>query len=152
MDKELDLMRLTTTANLLSQHSKIHNLSVAMTVSVLLASLLLVGLGSLDLPGLSGMLLIVLLGVIEMVLAVRVGFDTALLRQLVHSNNFTSADLNGLDQALVWLKLMPADKSVRSLEPRLQGCLRLFKQQVACCMLQLVVLLSVIACLAWLRQ
>lgn len=148
MDKDNALVRITACADLLAQHSKIHYLSVALTVGVMLTSLLLAGLGLLSLAGMLGSLLVVVLGLAQLRSAVRVGFDTALLRQLAQSTLYAEQDLQSLDHALIALQLMPAEKAGRSLDARLQGCLRLFKQQAVWCALQLLTLLCLVI---WIR-
>jgi hypothetical protein len=94
---------------------------------------------------LASALLMILLGALETLLAVRVGFDTELLRQLANALPFSTTSLDELDRALIQLKLLPARKTGRTLEARLSGCLALFKQQIWVCGLQLVTLFGATA-------
>jgi hypothetical protein len=146
MEDDIARSSITTCADLLAQHTKIHYLSVAMTAGVVLTALLLAGLGSLTKAGAAVSASAVLAGVIETVMALRVGFDAALLRRLGERRGFTAKDLQDLDHALLSLKFMPAHKTGRSLDLRLHGCMGLFKQQVLWCAVQL---LTVLCAIAW---
>ena len=134
-------VRIRSCADLLSQFRIAHWFSCGLTAATALA--LLVNHTMYHLGGywLSSAVLIVILGVYETVLAVRVGFDAALLRQLTE-RPYSDKRLVELDHALLQLKLLPAHKAGRALETRLSGCLTLFKQQVGVCGLQVVCLLS----------
>ena len=122
--------------DLLEQNSKVHILSM-MTTVVAVVVVMVFGytyVNSLSLLMLA--LAIILLGVVETVMVVRVSFDAALLRHL------TDADINSgltqLDEALVKLKLMPQHKTGRELDVRLQACIKLFKTQIVVCGCQII--------------
>ena len=139
------IARISSCENLLTQHRSIHLLSCCLTAAATLALLFVLIMNNIAVFWLGTSILMIVLGVFETVLAVRIGFDAALLRQLGNRQSFSSKDLNELDQALMQLKLLPARKAGRPLEERLNGCLTLFKQQIWVCSLQLVTLASATA-------
>lgn len=130
--------------DLLDQHKKIHSLSVGLTVSAILITVMLTALSQstvlLWVPaGLS-----IVLGLIETLLAIRVGFDSNLFRTLGKPHLNTQEELKALDEALIALSMITADKAGRDLQARLQGCMRLFKKQALACALQLFALLLIL--------
>ena len=135
------VVRITSCANILSQYRNIHWFSSGLTAAAALALLIAQTMNHITIYWLSSAVLMIILGVFETVLAVRVGFDAALLRQLTE-RPYSDKRLVELDHALLQLKLLPAHKAGRALETRLSGCLTLFKQQVGVCGLQVVCLLS----------
>ncbi len=139
-DRDTISASIISCAALLEQHTKIHGLSVATTVAtvaLLLASVLF----SLSPPSLwlGVMASLVLLGLAETWIAIRIGFDQTLLLSITSAPE----DLQKLDQALTQLKLMPASKAGRGLYERLHGCIRLLKWQGALLIAQLIVAVAV---------
>lgn len=65
-------------------------------------------------------------------LSIRVQFDAALLDMVSQQSNLHDLEQStqSLDQSLVDMKLMPASKSGRAWETRLEGCVKLFKFQI----------------------
>ena len=86
--------------------------------------------------------LVVLVGIVEIYLAIRVGFDAALFERLREP---AAMDLASLDAALVQLGLLPASRSGRPLDDRIAGARRLFYKQGAALAIQLAVLLCAAA-------
>lgn len=72
-------------------------------------------------------LIAVAFGLAETRLAIRVGFDAALLRDTAHR-----PQLAALDAALVRLGLIASEKAGRPLEERLAGAMRLMRRQGLC--------------------
>jgi hypothetical protein len=66
-------------------------------------------------------------GLAEICVAIRAGFDAALLRQLAADSG--GPDLAALDGALVQLDLLPPAKVGRPLAPRIDGAQRLLRRQ-----------------------
>jgi hypothetical protein len=141
MNHEISKLDIATTIALLTQHNKVHSLSIAVTVSVMLTMLLLTVLDAMILVNLLGFSLVMVLGVVETVYALRVGFDIGLLRQLQEQGGDIQLGLTRLDETLLMLRLIPAKQVGRDLEVRLQGCLRLLKRQVLCTLLQIAVVI-----------
>jgi len=124
-------------ADLLAQGSKVHYLSVTMSGVAALALMLMS-----NMVLITAMLLmaVIVLGLLELMYAIRVGFDSALLRRLANKQLGSTKEL---DDTLIELKLIPSKKRGRELNDRLQGCMALFKTQVIFCLLQALVLLSI---------
>ena len=123
-------------AALLRQGRRLDGLSSAL---LLLCAAL--GLGqALARPADAGFILIclglVLFGLLQKYWALRVAFDAALFERL------GGLSLSELDDALLGLGLLPADKAGRPLAPRLRGALRLLRLQALALVLQLLVLLG----------
>lgn len=142
MENETALVRIHVCADLLAQHTKLHYFSVALSIGVLVAAFTLAGLDALPGVAMYGSVLAVLLGIGELIYAVRVGFDAALLRQLAQHKNMTPAVLTQLDHALIALKLLPSTRAGRDMDARLHGCIELFRHQAICCGLQVLTVLS----------
>jgi len=144
-DNMNDINALTSCIALVEQHSKPHVLSKGITL-IAVALLLYWGImNTLALFGLLALVGIVVLGIIEMVYAIRIGFDLSLLRKLAGKPGEIGSGLTAIDRALTQLHLLPSDKTGRSLDVRLQGCLRLFKIQIGVCVLQCMTILAVVA-------
>jgi hypothetical protein len=87
-------------------------------------------------PSLPVALVVIGLGVAQAWLAVRVGFDAALLRDVANRTQFAA-----LDAALVALDLIPPEKAGRPLDERLRGAMRLMRLQGLCLGAQILVLI-----------
>lgn len=77
-------------------------------------------------------------------LFIRIEFDQGLLSYLSkNGNNQTEIEYltQQLDQSLLNLKLIPMDKTARDWSLRFQGCLKLFKFQMAIVLIQYLVLM-----------
>jgi len=83
----------------------------------------------------------VLAGVVEVYLAIRVGFDAALFRHLADAAETGTRDLANLDAALTAIGLVPASKAGRPLEARVAGACRLFYRQAGSVALQVALFL-----------
>lgn len=137
-----DINSLTSCIALMEQHRKIHILSVCLTLTTTLLLLYLMNINILAQFWLIAMVGVIILGLLEMVYAVRIGFDLFLLRQLANHEGTIESGLTIIDNSLTKLHLMPAKKVGRSLNARLRGCVRLFRIQVLLCALQLVVVVG----------
>jgi len=71
--------------------------------------------------------LVAVCGLVELYLAIRVGFDAALFRRLGVPTDLLDGD--GLDRALVRLKLLPPAKTDRPIITRIAGARRLLAWQ-----------------------
>jgi len=120
-------------AALLAQGQRIDALSRLLTVGALLLAPFA------PQNALAGLGLVVAAGILQLYLAIRVGFDAALFGRLADMT-----DLAGMDAALLQLALIPAAKAGRSLAPRLAGARRLLRGQRLALALQLAALLVVI--------
>lgn len=128
-------------AALLDQARIVDGLSRPLTVAALLA---------LFAPALTGqrwsaalfvlLAAIVLAGLAESYLALRVRFDAALFRHL--AEGAAIPDLAILDRALMALGLLPAAKAGRALGPRIEGARRLFRLQGVALALQIALILA----------
>src|SRR5262249_55056396 len=123
---ETDLAAVT--ADLLAQGGRVDALSRLLTAAALLGLLLLPAITRqrVFLPFIA-LVPVVLIGLAEAYLAVRVGFDAALFRRLADPTH----DFNGmrLDAALWRLRLMPVAKTGRAIEVRIAGARRLLGWQ-----------------------
>lgn len=89
-------------------------------------------------------------GLAETYLAIRVGFDAALLRGLVVEAQSGTPNLRALDDALARLGLVANHKGERQLEDRLRGAQRLFYRQLAATAVQAALIaLGVLASIRW---
>jgi hypothetical protein len=114
-------------ASLLDQGRALDRLSNALTVGALVALVAMAVLGVREPVPVALLALSVLAGATEVYLAVRVGFDAALLRDLASGPD--AHGLANLDAALTSLGLLPASKVDRPLEQRVAGACRLFYRQ-----------------------
>lgn len=87
----------------------------------------------------------ILLVAIHHYISIRVKFDADLLLMLgQESKHKKIIDLTkSFDQSLMYFKLMPKDKAGRSWKVRFNGCLQLFKLQIALLTLQFIVLIVI---------
>lgn len=138
----MEINTVTGCIALIDQHKKIHVLSALITISASILLLYLAVTGLLTLFWFVVLSAISVTGVLELVYAVRIGFDTALLRNLVKHAGDIDSGLVVLDKALVKLHLVSPDRTGRTLDARLSGCIRLFGIQAGLCVLQVIVILS----------
>ena len=141
-EKQLDTVRCCIA--LIEQHHKPHLLSTGITFVAVSIMLYMAIVNSLSPYWLVTLVGIVILGLLEIKYAVRIGFDILLLRQLSNQTGNIDAGLNGIDHALMKLQLIPTDKSGKPLDTRLEGCLRLFKVQTGLCVVQIIVLVGAV--------
>jgi hypothetical protein len=130
--------KLSILINLLEQHSKIHILSVALTLSAIIfftvSTLLLNNILVITVLNLT----VIITGLYETYLAIRVGFDLKLFKRLTLPNVNIEDELKLIDAALLELKLIPNSKSARELDVRVQGVSALFKKQAVACLAQFI--------------
>jgi hypothetical protein len=82
------------------------------------------------------LLLVTGLLVIHHYLFIRIEFDRGLLQHMIDQEDDIEYLTEQLDQSLLNLKLMPADKAKRHWSERFKGCLRLLKLQIVIVLLQ----------------
>ena len=107
---------LAATADLLDQAQAMNRLSVAFTaigVGVMLVPLFPASESLLPIAG-----IVVLVGLIQLALAMRVGFDAALLRRLSVDAAADRLDMAGADAALAALSFMPGSKPAKPIPRR----------------------------------
>jgi len=134
---------ISSTIALLRQYRLLHGFSVMITLSAIVV-LLFMALGhELSRYGIGVVVLVIVAGVVEIFLALRVAFDIELLNGLRHTQEEGEGGqaLARLDQSLLRLNLIANDKSGRDLDSRLAGCFRLFRRQALCCGIQVFILL-----------
>ena len=131
---------LAAASSLLGQGEVIDRLSRPLTLAALIG--LMIGLG-VELGALltAGLLVVALTGLIELYLALRVGFDAALFHALAGDDKKSAPDLRKLDVALQKLGLLAEAKSARAVEPRILGARRLLTLQAASLVVQVAVIL-----------
>lgn len=137
---------LATTAALLDQGRRIDRLSRAMSVTALVSLLALGVTGAGSAASVAMLVVSVVIGVIELFFAMRVGFDAALFHRLAAATG--APDIVNLDGALATLGLASPERAGRSIEQRTVGACRLLYRQGALAVLQLVVLLAAALLLA----
>jgi hypothetical protein len=130
---------LASAVALLEQGERIDRLSCLLT-AVALAALVAMGLAGMQEPAAAVLLaLSVVIGLLELYFAVRVGFDARLFRRLADPG--AGFDLGDLDDALTASGLPPANKAARPLKQRSAGACRLLYRQAGSLALQVVLLL-----------
>jgi hypothetical protein len=90
---------------------------------------------------------VALLGTVETLYAVRVGFDAALFRRLAERPE--PIDLDGIDTALIELRLISAPRADGSAASRVSGARRLFYRQSALLIAQVGLILAAAALASW---
>jgi hypothetical protein len=118
---------LSIAAALLRQGRTINLASCCFTLAALAGALL----GSSGAVPLVLLLAAILLGMAQVYLAIRVGFDAALFDGLAQQAAGAKADLAAFDRAMLALGLLPAEKVGRDVAPRIVGARRLFSLQIA---------------------
>jgi len=125
--------------SLLDQYKKINFLSLSITILVF-AKLLLPQ----QMPGLawSGQLLLIavlLTGVFELVVAMHIGFDRELLRNVYRDNRSISENFRLMDRSLSQLFPRRNFAIHRDTSERIQGCMGLLKKQLMLLVMQIVI-------------
>ncbi len=147
MTDNSDIATIHTCIDLLDQHRKVNFLSSLVTVAALVIMAVLLVFNLLSSALMILLSITIVLGLAEIILAIRIGFDQALLTRITNSEDSIEDALSSLDQSLIRLRLINSNKMDRSLDTRLKGCLNLFKKQVVICCAQ-VTLVAVIIILA----
>ena len=135
---------LSASIALLAQYEKPQRFSLLLTLAALV---MLLFSSTLSFYALLSVCVVVIAGMLQIVLAVRIGFDHALLKQLVAVINAEKepvdldSTLADMDNSLSALGLLADIKAGRTLNSRLKGCVRLFKMQFRLLVLQLAMLL-----------
>jgi hypothetical protein len=123
-----DAILLASAAALLDQGRGVDRLSRAVTAAALIILLVLPFAARPSWHLAAGIALVALAGLIEAYLAIRVGFDAALFRQIASG---PTVDFAAMDAALNRLGLLPARKLGRPAQPRIAGARRLLALQVS---------------------
>jgi hypothetical protein len=131
---------LAAAADLLDQGQVVNRLSLAVTA--IGAAVLLVPVFPASTAFIPTAMLVVLAGIAELLLAVRVGLDAALLRRLAEEAAADRLDVAGFDAALLSLRLMPASKAGRPIPKRFAAAKRLLAIQGAALFVQLAIAMA----------
>jgi len=138
-------MQLKLCTGFLSQHTKINHFSQLLT-SLAILLVILNASSKLSIALILALIIVILLGIYETMLAVRVGFDVEILKQLSLKEQVFDEDLESLDRALVDIGLIKKSNSkpmTRDLNTRLLACMKLFKNQSLMLILQLMIFLII---------
>ncbi|AXK54748.1 MULTISPECIES: hypothetical protein [Pseudomonas] len=143
-------MQLYSVASLLRRGRALDQLSTGLTLLGALYGLGQYLLASVSLGGLIVSLALVLLGLVEKYLALRVAFDADLFQRVADSPASLEHSTQALDQALGALGLQPVEKGGRPWDQRSRGALGLLRRQALLLAAQVLVLLSLILASPWL--
>lgn len=143
-------MQLFSVASLLRRGRALDQLSTGLTLLGALYGLAQYLLASVTLGGLIVSLALVLLGLVEKYLALRVAFDADLFQRVADSPMSLEHSTQALDQALGALGLQPAEKGGRPWDQRSRGALGLLRRQALLLAAQVLTLLSLILASPWL--
>ncbi|MGZ0784737.1 hypothetical protein DNK59_13010 [Pseudomonas sp. TKO26] len=143
-------MQLYSVASLLRRGRALDQLSTGLTLLGALYGLAQYLLASVTLGGLIVSLALVLLGLVEKYLALRVAFDADLFQRVADSPTSLEHSTQALDQALGALGLQPAEKGGRPWDQRSRGALGLLRRQALLLAAQVLTLLSLILASPWL--
>ncbi|BAQ77854.1 uncharacterized protein POS17_6160 [Pseudomonas sp. Os17] len=143
-------MQLYSVASLLRRGRALDQLSTGLTLLGALYGLGQYLLASVTLGGLILSLALVLLGLVEKYLALRVAFDADLFQRVADSPASLEHSTQALDQALGALGLQPVEKGGRPWDQRSRGALGLLRRQALLLAAQVLVLLSLILASPWL--
>ncbi|WP_409286060.1 hypothetical protein [Pseudomonas protegens] len=143
-------MQLYSVASLLRRGRALDQLSTGLTLLGALYGLGQYLLASVTLGGLIVSLALVLLGLVEKYLALRVAFDADLFQRVADGPAPLEHSTQALDQALSALGLQPAQRGGRPWNERSRGALGLLRRQALLLAAQVLVLLSLILASPWL--
>lgn len=143
-------MQLYSVASLLRRGRALDQLSTGLTLLGALYGLGQYLLTSVTLGGLLVSLALVLLGLVEKYLAMRVAFDADLFQRVADAPTTLEHSTQALDQALSALGLQPAQRGGRPWDQRSRGALGLLRRQALLLAAQVLVILSVILVSPWL--
>ncbi|MDX9683469.1 hypothetical protein [Pseudomonas protegens] len=143
-------MQLYSVASLLRRGHALDQLSTGLTLLGALYGLGQYLLTSVTLGGLLVSLALVLLGLVEKYLALRVAFDADLFQRVADAPTTLEHSTQALDQALSALGLQPAQRGGRPWDQRSRGALGLLRRQALLLAAQVLVILSVILVSPWL--
>ncbi|AAY95386.1 hypothetical protein D3X12_04395 [Pseudomonas protegens] len=143
-------MQLHSVASLLRRGRALDQLSTGLTLLGALYGLGQYLLTSVTRGGLLVSLALVLLGLVEKYLALRVAFDADLFQRVADAPTTLEHSTQALDQALSALGLQPAQRGSRPWDQRSRGALGLLRRQALLLAAQVLVILSVILVSPWL--
>jgi hypothetical protein len=125
---------------LLGQARRVHELSLVLTLAGLVAAII----AGPTVPVIGLALVVLVIAGVEIWLAVRIGLDAALFRQLAAGR----LDLADLDGGLHQVGLIPRPIRLRDADSRIAGAKRLLTQQAAVVFVQLAMVVALIVT-AW---
>jgi hypothetical protein len=128
---------LAAVADLLDQGQLINKLSVAVTA--IAAAVLLVPVFPASTVFIPTGILVVLVGLVELAFAVRVGLGAALYRRLAADAAADRLDEPAAEAALVALRIFPAKKAALPIPQRVMRAKRLLLMQSAALLIQLLI-------------
>jgi len=143
-------MQLYSVASLLRRGRALDQLSTGLTLLGALYGLGQYLLASVTLGGLFLSLALVLLGLAEKYLALRVAFDADLFQRVADAPASLEHSTQAMDQALNALGLQPAQGAGRPWDQRSRGALGLLRRQALLLATQVLVIVSVILVSPWL--
>lgn len=124
-------------ADLLDQGQIVNRLSLAVTA--IAVGVLLLPVFPASSATVPTAVIVVLVGLAELFLAIRVSFDAQLFRRLAEEAAQGRLDIDGSDAALVALRIMPVRKATRPVSRRVAGAKGLLIAQGAVAIAQIVV-------------
>ncbi len=127
---------------LIEQYTKPHLFSVGVTLIMVVLLISTAIINMLSVFWLLVLVIIIVVGLMEIVYAVRISFDLALLRRLAVNTGSIDSRLTTIDDSLRILHLLPSYKMGRSLNIRLIGCVRLLKTQMVLCVVQVIAVIA----------
>lgn len=154
MSNSQEKMQLKICASFLEQHTKVNNFSLFLTLIALFLFIYFTTINKLSTTLLVTLIIVILLGIYETILAIRVGFDAAIINHLACQERVGDEELRSLDKALVDLKLIgelirepiseriDGKQNTRDIKTRLQACMKLFKKQALSLVIQLAILIT----------
>jgi hypothetical protein len=125
---------LAAVADLLDQGQIVHRLSVALTA--IAAAVLLVPLFPAPTAFIPVAIVVVVAGIAEIFIAVRIGLDAALFRRMAADAAAGQLDAAAYDNAVQALRLIPLPWSAKPIPKRVVGAKRFILFQIAALMVQ----------------
>lgn len=143
-------MQLFTVASLLRRGRALDGLSCGLSATALLLGLAPL-LGATTRPSTAILcVLLILLGLVQKYWALRVALDAELFQRLADNIEQLPMHTAALDEALINLKLQPANPVSRSWDERSHAALRLLRRQALWLLAQLLLAVLTIVSLPWL--
>lgn len=143
-------MQLATTASLLRRGGSLDQLSTGLTLLGVLFGLAQYFVASPAIWGLACSGVLIVLGLWQKYLALRVAFDADLFQHLAASAQELPARTQALDQALTALGLQPVERGGRLRNERVAGALKLLRRQALLVAAQVLATLTFILASPWL--
>ncbi len=150
MSNSQEKIQLKIFASFLEQHTKVNNFSLFLTLIAIFLLIYFTTINKLSTTLLVTLIIVILLGIYETILAIRVGFDAAIINHLACQEHVSDEELISLDKTLVDLNLIrelipervDGKQNTRDIKTRLQACMKLFKKQALSLVIQLAILIT----------